>query len=273
MNIAERKLLTMRDSSTIPEPALRTAHTFAALLVAAGIGGMPAHAADTAPRSYALLSLAGDSISTVLERLQTGSKLDQNDKQVIPITDKVFDLSAIEAANAVIKKAEPQARTVLLVTPDPGLYKAQNDMFESAGAHADDRTFLKSLLTNRKVSHLVLVTKLRADADIWLSNAPISTGRLEGLGYYMNNSVRIMDSKTLNNASGVLAPFAYIKLRLIDAETLEVVKEVVEKHANPVGNFAGNRASWGALDATQKIEYLSLTLQDAVNKAMPRLLQ
>jgi hypothetical protein len=258
--------------TTIRESAVPSPHTTALILALAGSLGAPC-ASAAEPRSYAILSLVGDSISTVLERLQTGSRLDQNEKQLIPIADKVFDVAAIEAANAIIKKTDPQAQTALLVTPDPGLYKAQNAMFDSAAAHADDRTFLKSLLTKRAITHLVLVTKLRADADIWLKNAPISTGKIEGLGYYMNNSIRITDLDSLNNTSGILAPFAYIKLRLIDAATLEVVKEVTEKHACPVGNFAGTRASWDALNSAQKVEYLSQTLQDAVGKAMPRLLQ
>lgn len=245
----------------------------ALILVAASCFGTQAARADNAPRSYAILSLAGDSITTVVENPKIGSNIDTNEKQVFPISEKVFDLAGIEAANAVIKKAEPAARTVLLVTPDPGLYKAQNDMFESPDKHGDDRVFLKSLLTNRTVSHLVLVTRLRADADVWLRDALISTGRLDGLGFYINNDIRITSDSTLNSTSGVLAPFAYVKLRLIDANTLQVVKEVIEKHAKPVGNFSGSMLSWGALSSAQKVEYLTLAYQEAVNKAMPRLLK
>lgn len=253
---------------------MNAAYKIMLILAAASSFGLPAaRAADSAPRSYAILSLAGDAFSTVLQSPQIGSSIDKNEKQVFPISDKVFDVAAIEAANAFLKKADPQVRTVLLVTPDPGLYKAQNDMFESPSAYGDDRVFLKSLLTNRTVSHLVLITKLRAEANIWLTDGLISTGRLDGLGFYINNEIRVKDDTTLNTTAGVLAPFAYVKLRLVDAGTLDVVKEVVERHANPVGNYNGSLASWGALTSAQKVDYLSQTYQDAVRKAMPRLLQ
>ncbi|SFU35039.1 hypothetical protein [Pseudoduganella namucuonensis] len=230
--------------------------------------------AGAAERSYAILSLAGDSITTVLERPQTGSKIDQNEKTLVPIADKVFDEAAIQAINAAIKKREPDAKTVLLLTPDPGLYKAQNAMFESPSSTADDRTFLKSLLTNRAVTHLVLVTKARAEADIWISDIPVSTGRIEGLGYYMNNSIRIRNTETGGHGTGILAPFAYVKVRLIDAATLNVVDEVVQKKASPVGNHTGeSRASWDVLTSAQKIDYLNSRLKEAVAEAVPRLIK
>lgn len=239
------------------------------------LGGHAAvQAAETQPRSYAILSLVGDSISTVVERPTIGSKLNLNDKVVIPISDTAFDESAIHAANDAIKQSVPAAKTVLLLTPDVGLYKAQNDMFESPAANADNRTFLKSLLSNRAVTHLVLITKARGEAQIWLTHTPVGTGRLEGLGYYMNNTVDIRSNTTLNSGTGLLAPFAYVKIRLIDANTMEVVQEIVQKRAYPVGNYnkGADMAAWTTLTSKQKVEYLQELIKDTVSDAVPRLI-
>lgn len=230
-------------------------------------------AAQTAPRTYAILSLAGDSISTVTERHTIGSKLNLNEKQVIPIGDHVFDQSAIFAANEVIKKAAPDDKTVLLLTPDVGLYKAQNDMFESPAANADNRAFLKSLLTNRSVTHLVLITKARGEAQVWLTDIPVGTGLLEGLGYYINNIIDVRSNRTLNSGTGLLAPFAYLKIRLIDAGTMEVIKEVVQKEAHPIPNYTRDDLSaWSTLGAKEKIEYLQEIITRNVGSAVPKLI-
>lgn len=248
----------------------------AAFACLACLGGQAAaETTQAAQRSYAILSLVGDSISIVAERPTVGSKINRNDRQVIPIGDTVFDESAIHAANDAIKNAAPASRTVLLLTPDVGLYKAQNDMFESPGSNVDNRTFLKSLLGNRNVTHLVLITKVRGDAQIWLSNAPVGTGQLDGLGYYMNHTVDIFSDSAGMSGTGLVAPFAYIKVRLIDAGTLEVMGEVVQKRAYPIGKLADAEASlvaWDVITAEQKVDYLKKLVRLTVKDTLPKLL-
>lgn len=233
-----------------------------------------ANAVETPARTYAVLSLAGDSFSVVVERPQTGSKLDQNLKTLYPLTDKVFDESAIQAANSAVKHMQPDAKTVLLLTPDVGLYQAQNAMFDSPGSNADNRAFLKSLLTNRSATHLVLITKARAEADVWLTNTSISTGYLEGLGFYMNNDIKVLDTKSLNTGSGVLAPFAYLKVRLIDANTLEVLNETIQRRSVPAANMGtGSLAAWDALSNAQKIAFLQEAIKESVTAAIPKVIK
>ncbi|MES2261941.1 MAG: hypothetical protein V4724_25760 [Pseudomonadota bacterium] len=232
-------------------------------------------AAESGPRSYAVLSLVGDRITTVVARPTSGSNMDTNDKNIIAMQDKVFDESAVQSANAAVKKQQPDSNTVLLLTPDTGLYQAQNDMFDSPGSNADNRTFLKSLLTKRAVSHLILITRVRADTQVRLANSTIGEGKLEGLGFYMNNSLQITSLKTLNSGTGLLAPFAYVKVRLIDADTLEVLREVIQKKAYPVGHYNLGEASlyaWDALTSQQKILCLQAAIKEAMNDAVPKLL-
>lgn len=243
-----------------------------ALLLAAAIN--LANSALAAPRTYAVLSLAGNSVTTVLERANTGSKIDQNYRSVMPIAEPLFDEALIQATNTVIKQMQPDAKTVLLLTADQELYKAQNDMFEFASSNSDNRTYLKSLLTNRAATHLVLITKSHGEAEVRIGHNRIGKGRLEGLGFYMNNSFSFINTETKAQGTGILAPYVYVKVRLIDAATMDVLHEEIIKQAWAVGNYepGKDQAAWSALSSKAKVQYLQEAIKVAMEDIVPKVL-
>ncbi len=220
---------------------------------------------ELAARNYAVLSLVGNAISAVSFGLATGSQIDTNGRKLIPIAEPVFDEAAIRAANSAILKLQPGVKTTLMLTQDPGLYAAQNALFDAADANKDNREYLKSLLGNRGATHLVLITKWRAEAEIHVLNASVASGRLEGLGFYMNADVSLRNLDTRNSETGLLAPFAYVNVRLIDATTLEVLGESHQKRSHVIGNDdrgATGLNAWHTLTSKQKIDYLDALLKD-----------
>lgn len=231
--------------------------------------------AQAAPRSYAVMSLIGNSISLSQFKPETGSRLEDDGRSIFPIQDTVFDNAAVQSANSIIKKLEPGAQTHMMLTQDQGLYKAQNDMFESVGANKDNREFLKSLLKARGVTHLVLITKYRAEAEFKLVDSYTGHGRVEGLGFYIDDTLETRDTGTLNTANGIIAPFAYVKLRLIDATTLDVIREKYVRESQVVANAsatANGRYTWDILTGKQKIDYIEHLLTKAMDDTVPQLL-
>jgi hypothetical protein len=249
----------------------------AALLLA---GAVHAAAAD-APRTYGILSLAGDAISVVTYVPEIGSRMDTNDKQVYSLGDNTtFDEAAIRAASAALQQAAPDAGRFLMLSTDAELHAVQNSMFDNPDANQVNREFLKSLWKGKELTDLILVTKYRADAELKFMNESGGTGKIEGLGFYMDNRVVVTshDEKkdTHESSQGVLMPFAYVKLRLIDAQTLEVKREVRLKQSEMVTYALGaDRAvrTWQALTAKQKTQYLDHLLREAVTEGVPRLLK
>lgn len=248
----------------------------AALLLAASV-----HAAE-APRKYGILSLAGDSISTVTYVPEIGSRTDTNDKQVYSLGENtVFDEAAIRAASAAVQQVQPDAGRFLMLSTDAGLHQQQNAMFDDAAAHQADREFLKSLWKDKGITHLILVTKYRADAELKFMNESSGTGKIEGLGFYMDDRVHVVAYKDKpdnhESTQGVLMPFAYVKLRLINADTLAVEREVRLRQSQMVtyAQNADERAvrTWGALSAKEKTDYLDHLLRAAVSEGVPRLLK
>lgn len=254
----------------------KTLLALSALLLAGAV-----HADSTsATRKYGILSLAGDSISTVTYVPGIGSRNDINDKQVYALGDNTaFDEAAIRAASAALQQLQPEAGRFLMLTIDAELHKMQNAMFDDPAANQANRDFLKSLWKDKGVTHVVLVTKYRADAELKFMQNTGGTGKIEGLGFYMDNRVEVTSYKGDNNHStqGVLMPFAYIKLRLLNADTLAVEGEVRLKQGEMVtyAPDADERAvrTWQALSAKQKTDYLDRLLREAVTEGVPRLLK
>lgn len=233
-------------------------------------------AADESVPNVAFLSLAGDSITTQFFARGTGSKMDGNRKMVMPIENPVFDMEAIQSANKVFKQLRPGVKTTLLVTADKGLFQAQNDLFDAVDANKDNRTYLGSLLSNRAVTQLVLITKNRAYAEFKVDNGMVGSGRLEGLGFYMDNETRLMNGRSLVIGSGFVASFVYLKVRLIDAQTLNVLKEVNVKESDLNVNYQitqVHQVAWDATTSEQKVRRLNEVLAGAMGDAIPALLK
>lgn len=233
------------------------------------------HAEGSEPRSYAVMSLIGDGFSTVIFRENIGSNRDQNKQNFYPVSESGFDVSTVLAADAAIKKSQPDVRTVLLLAKDSILYKTQNEMFDSAESLPESHQLLKSMLKGQPVSHLILVTKFRSEAEFkFADNNYTGKGKLEGLGFYVHNNLQIMDINTKNSGTGILAPYVYIKIRLLDANTLEVIKETTQKQSRIVGNTKPNESSvyvWDSMKPKQKIELLQSLITASMNEGIPNL--
>jgi hypothetical protein len=235
----------------------------------------PASQGQGAPRSYAVLSLAGNAISVHTIRPEVGSRTSADSKFVLPITEPVFDVAALKAANNAILSFHPGAKVVLMTTQDAGLYQAQNAMFEAAADNKENRDYLVSLLKDRGVSHLVLITRLRANAAFKVRNGHTGSGSLEGLGFFIDDTTLLRDTVTNDSSIGMLTPFAHVKLRLLDAKTLELVREgdAVESTIIHRPSAVGNAMEmWTSLTSATKIDYIDSLLVSGMKKAMPELL-
>ncbi len=229
----------------------------------------------SAQHSYAVLSLVGDSLTLQANRHEVGSHTNNAPRQVLAMSDQLFDQLTLIAARGGIAALQPDAKAVLMATQDPGLYRAQNAMFEQPEAHQEDRDYLKSLLKDQGVSYLVLISKYRSNAVMELDNAMIGSGALEGLGFYVDDMINIRNTTTNDTARGIMVPFAYLRLRLLDARTLEVVRETTVRksriNARPSVESSG-MDSFNDLNGTDKAKQIRAVLEDAMAGALPAVL-
>jgi hypothetical protein len=282
----------------------------AALLVAAyAIASTNAFAQGSASRTYAVMSLIGDSLfvspysnataygSRVIaiglgswdsHSMHTGSLLTPQQDLASPVKDTVFDDAATATIAGGVKQREPGAVVETLSARNTGFYGLQDRLFDGTGAGKEGREALKAMLREHKVSYLIVVTKRRSNvemladsrnfADAQLRLLTGSSGdvlRLEGIGFYVDDAVVVQSLKTLDRSTGVLASFVNITVRLVDAKTLDVIREQTASKSRIIAISRPTEAGFSAWDEAteaQKSESLRELIQTTVAEVTPRLL-
>ena len=232
--------------------------------------------AQAQPRSYAVLSLAGDMVALHAIRHQVGSRTNHTPVENLPMADQIFDEVTVIAARAAVLKVAPGALLRPMLTQDKGLYGAQNAMFDLPDAHLEDREYLKSLLKEQGVTHLLLVSKFRSVPEFKLYDSTVGTGVLEGLGFYVDDIINLRNMDTAEFSRGMLAPFAYVRVRLVDAATLAVLQTATVKQSvvllQPSVDSSG-MAMFQASTGAEKVDLLRSVVESAMRDAVPRVLQ
>lgn len=245
----------------------------AGLLMLASAGSQ----AEPVPiRNIAVLSLAGNTLALHVQRHQVGSRTENSPVEVNSVEDPVFDQAAIIAARRSLLKLLPDAKLQLMTTQDKGLYSAQNDMFENPDQHAEDRAYLKDLFKAQGVSHAIVISKFRGVAAIRLANATVGSGLLEGLGFYVDDMIRTLNRSDDTSSRGMIAPFAYVRVRLVEADTLKVLGEGTAKEsiviAHPSADSSG-MDTFTKMSAAEKIKNVRTALEQAMDCTLPGVLR
>jgi hypothetical protein len=234
------------------------------LLLVLGLG-----AAAAEPRKYAVLSLIGDGFLLVNHAMQTGSHLDRNKQEFVELPDPVIDDTAVLAIERAVHAAQPDAKVVLLGARDPALFAAQRKSLEEAGATQGIVASLREAASGTHATHLILVTKLRHEAMLKKQHTYTGSGKLEGVGFYM-------DSTTHGNrpGRGFLAPFAYFKVMLVDLGTGATLAEedVIASTTRSAGR-GDSLHPWDALGPGEKVRVLQSLIRAEIARVTPELLK
>jgi len=230
-------------------------------------------AADGESRTYAILSLIGDKIYVVGHESTTGSNKDQNRHDTMTLSDRVLDNTAVLAVDNAIKRLDARATTVSLASSDPKLYELQDTLFEPQDQSPALLESVKVMLQNQNATHLVLITKHRSEAKLRFAHEYWGSGKIEGVGFYLDATIPTMRSDHAIGM-GFLAPFAYIKVTLVDAKTMAVIRErnADESVALSTANAPGSLRPADVLTGAQKVAALQRLISRAITRVMPDVL-
>jgi hypothetical protein len=237
------------------------------ILVLLVLANGPAFAAEA--RKYAVLSLIGDVMLISQWVPSTGARLDPNTKELIPINEGVYDKAALLAVNGALKKLDPDSKPVLLFARERSLYEAQNRMLDRGGKPVEMLEHVRGLLAGTGATHLILLTKLRNEARLKMHDTTVGSGMLEGVGFYIDSSMETRSVETGASGKGLLAPFAYFRIELIDLARGTVVNQerIVASTSVSIDNSTAQHA-WNALSGAQKVR----TLQDLITRETTRVI-
>jgi hypothetical protein len=240
--------------------------SMAALLMVSG-----ARAARVAS-SYAVISLVGDQLDVVTYQPQVGSQLDNNSHMRLVLSQDELDTAALRAINRSLRAALPEAQVTLLAASTPDSFANQDQLFN--GDHVALPAEIDAAVHREGAAMLVLVTKHRGEARLHLYNGFVGSGRLEGLGYYLDSDKHLKDIDTGVRSVGYLAPYVYVDVNLIDVATGKLLNRATIATGQVIGTSNGATAvhPWDALTSEEKLSRLKEMLASELEKTMPALL-
>lgn len=225
------------------------------------------------PLRYALLSAVGDQITAVYARTQTGSRLDKNEREVAPLPDNSLDRMVLRSLDGALKQNAPNAEVAALAAANKSLFDVQRDVLIGRKSSDAAVSAFAAALPPGGADRLLLVLKHRAEARIPVDEGIIGVGRLEGVGFYVDRVTVLKSVKTRNQGTGFLAPFAYVRLVLADANGNVLAQKPLEAATSiGIGHAPDALQPWDVLDANDKARVLDALLKREIDRALPELL-
>ena len=248
----------------------RHIHISAAL--ALGLLACSAHASPPTP-SYAVLSLVGDKLDIVTYQPQVGTQLDSNSHLPLTLSQDELDTAALRAVNRLLRASAPGAPVALLAASTADSFAEQGRMFN--GDHVTLPAEIDAAVRREGVTTLVLITKHRGEARLEVQNGYIGSGKIEGLGFYMNTIKRMKEHETGVRSIGYLAPFVYVDVALVDVATSTVTRQAAITSGHVIGssNNPDGVNPWDALSAEEKVSTLKRMLSQELEAVVPALLK
>jgi hypothetical protein len=237
-----------------------------------GVGAASLGVQAQPARRYAVMSLVADSITIIGQEPQTGTHIRKNTEDKMPLGNDGLDQLTMQAVLAALEKAAPGVPAVAVRAGSPQFYERQASFVD--GTKANLPAEVLAALREAKVTHLVLVSKYRAEAKMQAASIVLGSGVVQGLGFYIDRYVRMRLAESGEQGVGFLAPYAYFQLSLIDLESLTVLRNERVTQSHVIGNNRGMKGAepWDLLDAAAKMEALGGMLNSGVAGAIPKLI-
>jgi hypothetical protein len=240
----------------------------AVLLLAAIVA--PAHAEE---RRYAVLSLLSDQISVVTRDVSTGSRLDRNVRETVPIRG-ALDKREVLAIDDALRAAGVKPDAVLLFTTDPVIFESQARLLDDPSGVAKLLEALEPVVRPAKATHLILASKYRHEAALQLYESKVGSGRLEGLGFYVDRTLRTTTADSGESGVGFIAPYAYFRLSLVELASGKVLRDI-PIYASDARTAARSESgeAWEAMTPEEKVAALERLLKAETARAVPELIR
>src|SRR5688572_11376848 len=238
------------------------------LVLLAWIGG-----ANAQGRQFAVLSLIGDRLLVVQYYPNEGFRNDNSLEAAVVLDDNSLDKTALQAADATLQRVEPGTKPVLLVARDSSLYETQKELVRTGKNSRELLPTLGPMLRGSGATHLILITKMKHEARVQqMKDTFLGSGMLEGLGFYVDTGRTLPNAPTGMPAPGVLGPFAYFRLELIELSSGRIVREEKVVASRTFTNPDSGNA-WMALNNRDKILVLQDIIRRETTNAIPNLVR
>jgi hypothetical protein len=226
-----------------------------------------AFAGAASATDLAVLSLAGQRLTIVIERSQTGTHLDANDITSQPLAGATLDEFIAGVAEAAIVAERANTQVTKWRAPEGGA-DAIGEGWVREGS-AELRAVVERVAREagaRPGAQVLLVLPYRTEPELASYAGYRGTGRVAGLGFYVGWGV-----VNRNVTPGFLGVFANLQLALVDADTGRIVA-----HERVVAGetFAATlpASPWETLSADAKVAALTALVRREIERGVRALL-
>lgn len=251
----------------------------AALLI--GLMPLTSQAQTAAPaaaeiKAIGLFGLLGDSIQVVVATdAPSDTRIERNNRNTLDVKDIGFDGIALRAARGAVMQAYPNAQVKLFRATSPMSLDEQRSIAEGA-ARAELPAWIVQAIEASKLTHILLITRNRGAADMRTDNSTgttIGRGTVQGIGFYIDTLYQMRNVKTGALSEGLIAPYAQIKLSLMDTQSAEV-KSYEIRDGRAMGAPEGSVVAdpWTFLSPEMKVKVLRNIVEESITRAMPAIL-
>lgn len=221
-------------------------------------------AAESNARRYAVISLVGDSLTLVTHQMATASRIDRNIKQTMPDSERSMDGFVLGEVDRIIGSLDAHNERLLLSLPEAEAFALGEGICELPA--------VQDAIRAESIERIVLVTKLRAPARMRFQNGSEGDGKVEGIGFYLDRTLHTEDGKG-RTERGFLAPFAFMKLALLDGHTFnELGSKSVTASAAISAAVSDERSPWDAFEPEEKVAMVKRLIQESLRREIPKLL-
>jgi ribosomal protein S12 len=216
-------------------------------------GQVAAQPSVAAPK-YAVLSLIGEKFNVVTFKPSTGSSLDRNTRESIMLQGNMLDAAALGAVRNGVRKIQPKSEVFLYTTSDERLFGNPTTLFEG-----NKIVLPAQLIAGMKkdgATHLLLASRFRQEARIELKGGLAGTGFLEGVGYYIDRHMPMMQHDGSESNRGFLSPYVYLQLSLVDLSGADVQKKTTISASQARISLPSSKGldPWDVLSAKEKLD-------------------
>jgi hypothetical protein len=246
-------------------------------LLAASLAGLTAGSlsapAQAQATRYAVLSAVGDQLTVVHARSQTGSRLDQNERDSAAMPDNSLDRLVLKQVDAALRRQGRSVETAALAAANAPIFALQRETL--GGRQPNDAAVKRfaSALPEGGADRLLLVLKSRGDVRIPVSDGTIGLGRLEGLGFYVDSATILRSGTTGREGTGFIAPYAYLRVVLADAQGNVIAEQPLNLASTyPLADAQHAAKAWEVLDASDKYDALEKLLAQELGRTVQAML-
>ena len=214
--------------------------------------------------TYAVLSLVGDRVTIVAQGPETGSRLDQDTYDILPIKESGLDDLVVVATEDAIRKSRPAATVTKLRGTNRGLHAVgEGWLAPNSDALRSLVAFVAKAVPAAPDAHLVLILPYRTEPQFLTYAGYRGSGSVGGLGFYLG--VDAIDREVIG---GFLGVFANLQVVLVNLQTgaIEAQQSAI---AGSAYSAAESRGQWDALTGERKLAVLQTLTRGELERTLP----